>query len=83
MQEIANLKKDSDRDVRDNIIMASSEDSVTITNENDETSNLSQSEIPNEISVTSTPSPPTVPLQINIYQSPSTDDDEESNEKSS
>lgn len=82
MQEIANLKKDSDRDVRDNIIIASSEDSLTITNENDETSNQSLSEIPNEISVTSTPSPPTVPLQINIYESPSTDDDE-SNEKSS
>ena len=78
LQEIANLKKDSDRDVRDNIIMASS---ATLTNENDETSNLSQSEIPNEISVISTPSPPTVPLQINIYESPSTDDDE-SNEKS-
>ncbi|KAL7037198.1 hypothetical protein ACKWTF_009104 [Chironomus riparius] len=81
LQEIANLKKDSDRDVRDNIIMASSEDSVTLINENDETSNLSLSEIPNEISVTSTPSPPTVPLQINIYESPSTDDDE-SNDKS-
>ncbi|XP_070493398.1 serine/threonine-protein phosphatase 4 regulatory subunit 1-like isoform X2 [Chironomus tepperi] len=82
LQEIANLKKDSDRDVRDNIIMASSDDSLTITNENDETSTLSLSEISNEISVTSTPSPPTVPLQINIYESPSTDDDE-SNEKSS
>jgi len=81
LHEIANLKKDSDRDVRDNIIMASSEDSVTIRNENAETINQSLSEIPNEIPVTATPSPPTVPLEINIYESPSTDDD--SSKKSS
>lgn len=59
------LKKDSDRDVRDNLIIASSDDSDATENEN-ETSDLSPSEISNEIPDASNTTPPTVALQINV-----------------
>lgn len=80
LQEIANLRRDSDRDVRDNVIIASSSDDSMIANEN-ETSNLSSCELSTETSTP--PSAANVPLQINIYESPSPPSDESTDEKSS
>lgn len=85
------LKKDTDRDVRDNLIGTSSDEdeSTTATTSPataviNETYNLSQSEIPNEIQATSTPtveSSPSIALEIN-FESPIMDAEPKQAERS-